>query len=80
MNDYLSLGVKLTDAEIIEKLEILRLEKGISTHSFVIKSITEKLRKEGYLPEIKSHTKKEAQKKRDEFFEMILNVDFRRRG
>ena len=48
-NECVRIGVKVTDTEIVEKLEILRLERGISSNSFIINAIAEKLRKDGYL-------------------------------
>lgn len=60
--DFVHVGVKITSAEILEKLEILRLERGISTNSFIIQAITEKLRREGYLKGgAKAHQKKEKE-------------------
>ena len=64
-NEFLSLGVKITDAETVEKLEILRLEKGISTHHFIVESITEKLKREGFIRDIKQHEKVVRKKKSD---------------
>lgn len=47
--DYMEVRVDVKDADIIEKLDILRLERGISSNSFIIKAIAEKLMREGYL-------------------------------
>ena len=46
---YAEIRVDVKDAEIVEKLDILRLERGISSNSFIIQAIAEKLRREGYL-------------------------------
>ena len=77
MNDFLSLGVKLTDAEVIKKLDILRLERGISTHSFVIRSIAEKLRTEGYLNAAKIERKTPVRKPSAEIGEEMLKFRIR---
>jgi len=50
-DDSILVGVKVSSAEINEKLDILRLERGISSHSFIISAIVEKLMREGYLPD-----------------------------
>lgn len=47
--DYIEVRVDVNDAEIIEKLDILRLERGISSNSFILKAIVEKLMRDGYL-------------------------------
>lgn len=47
--DYIEVRVDVKDAEIVEKLDILRLERGVSSNSFIITAIAEKLRREGYL-------------------------------
>lgn len=60
--DYIEVRVDVKDAEIVEKLDILRLERGISSNSFIIQAIAEKLRREGYLQGgIKEHQKKERE-------------------
>lgn len=60
--DYIEVRVDVKDAEIIEKLDILRLERGISSNSFIIQAIAEKLRREGYLQGgVKEHQKKERE-------------------
>ena len=57
--DYMEVRVDVKDAEIVEKLDILRLERGISSNSFIIQAIAEKLRREGYLQGgVKEHQKK----------------------
>lgn len=48
-DEFVSIGVKVSNAEILEKLDILRLECGISSNSFIIQAIAEKLQREGYL-------------------------------
>ena len=47
--DYIEVRVDVKDAEIVEKLDVLRLERGISSNSFILKAITEKLIRDGYL-------------------------------
>lgn len=60
--DYMEVRVDVKDAKIIEKLDILRLERGISSNSFIIKAIAEKLRREGYLQGgVKEHQRKEKE-------------------
>lgn len=60
--DYIEVRVDVKDAEIIEKLDILRLERGISSNSFIMQAIAEKLRREGYLQDgIKAHQRKEKE-------------------
>ena len=60
--DYIEVRVDVKDAEIIEKLDILRLERGISSNSFIMQAIAEKLRREGYLQDgIKAHKRKEKE-------------------
>ena len=41
-------SVKISNAEIVEKLRILQVERGISMNNFIIRAIAEKLRKLGY--------------------------------
>lgn len=58
--DYIEVRVDVKDENIVEKLDILRLERGVSSNSFIIKSIAEKLEREGYLQDgIKEHQRKE---------------------
>ena len=60
--DYIEVRVDVKDAEIVEKLDILRLEHGISSNSFIIQSIAEKLRREGYLQNgVKAHQLKQKE-------------------
>ena len=60
--DYIEVRVDVKDAEIVEKLDILRLERGISSNSFIMQAIAEKLRREGYLQDgIKAHQRKEKE-------------------
>ena len=60
--DYIEVRVDVKDAEIIEKLDILRLERGISSNSFIMQAIAEKLRREGYLQNgVKEHRPKEKE-------------------
>ncbi len=60
--DYIEVRVDVKDAEIIEKLDILRLERGISSNSFIMQAIAEKLRREGYLQNgIQAHQRKEKE-------------------
>lgn len=83
MADSISIGVKVTDAEILEKLEILRLEHGISTNSFIIQAIAEKLQKEGYLQNgIVKHERIIAEKEKtaaEKLLESIRKNDMIRR-
>lgn len=61
--DYMEVRVDVKDAEIVEKLDILRLERGISSNSFIIEAIVEKLRRDGYLCSgIREHMRKEQKK------------------
>lgn len=41
-------SVIISNAEIVEKLRILQIEKGISMNGFIIQAIAEKLRRLGY--------------------------------
>ena len=60
--DYIEVRVDVKDAGIVEKLDILRLERGVSSNSFIIKAIAEKLRREGYLQGgVKEHQRKEKE-------------------
>ena len=60
--DYIEIRVDVKDENIIEKLDILRLERGVSSNSFIMQSIVEKLRREGYLQNgIKEHVQKEKE-------------------
>lgn len=79
--DFIIIGVKVTNAEIIEKLDILRLERGISIRSFIIQSIAEKLKREGYLQGgILAHSKKEPKKLSDidQLRNSILKISMRK--
>lgn len=80
-NDYVSIGVKISNAEIIEKLTILQLEYGISSNSFIIRSIAEKLKREGYLTDgVKQHERKEQQKpKADDLMTSLRKIDMTRK-
>ena len=65
--EYLDIRIRIKDAKVIDKLEILRLERGISSNSFIIKAIAEKLRREGYLQGgIMEHQKVKGEKKQKE--------------
>lgn len=77
----MSIGVKVTDAEILSKLEILRLERGISSNSFIIQAIAEKLRREGYLPDgVSDHVRKMSDKSdMDELLESLRKIDMVRK-
>ena len=83
MADSISIGVKVTDAEILEKLEILRLERGISTNSFIIQAIAEKLQSEGYLQNgIAKHERMIAEKEKtatEKLLESMRKNDMMRR-
>ena len=58
--DFMEVRVDVKDAKIVEKLDILRLERGISSNSFIMQSIVEKLRRDGYLQSgISEHVRKE---------------------
>ena len=60
--DYAEIRVNVKDAEIEEKLDILRLERGISSNSFILNAIAEKLMREGYLQGgVKPHQIKEKE-------------------
>lgn len=60
--DFMEVRVDVKDAEIVKKLDILRLERGISSNSFIIQAIAEKLRREGYLQGgVKEHKRKEKE-------------------
>lgn len=58
---FLDVRVDITDAEVVEKLDILRLERGISSNSFIKQAIVEQLRREGYLQNgMRKHRRKEC--------------------
>lgn len=58
---FLSISVSITNAEVVEKLDILRLERGISYNSFITQAIAEQLRREGYLQNgVRKHRRKEC--------------------
>lgn len=80
-NDQISIGVKVSNAEINEKLDILRLERGISSNSFIIGAIVEKLQREGYLRNVQPHERVERKKpsEMDELLESWRKIDMRRR-
>lgn len=62
--DFMEVRVDIKDTEIVEKLEILKLERGISSNSFIIKAIAEKLQRDGYLQGgALKHKPKEIKKK-----------------
>ena len=63
-DEFMQIVVKVSNAEILEKLKILRLERGISNNSFIIASIAEKLKREGYLQEgVQKHDRVVRKKK-----------------
>lgn len=41
-------SVQISNAEIVEKMRILKVEKGISMNGFIVQAIAEKLRRLGY--------------------------------
>lgn len=45
---YSRFYVQISNAEIVEKLRVLQVERGISMNNFIIRAIAEKLRKLGY--------------------------------
>lgn len=58
---FLSISVSITNAEVMEKLDILRLERGISYNSFITQAIAEQLQREGYLQNgVRKHRRKEC--------------------
>ena len=80
--DFLDVWVKIPDAEIVDKLDILRLERGISSHSFIIQAIVEQLRREGYLQNgVRKHQKKEHVKQTtslDTLRDSLFRIQMRR--
>ena len=78
----MSIGIKVSDAEIIDKLNILRLERGISSNSFIIAAIAEKLRREGYLQKgIRDHERKDNKREKsdmDDLLESLRKLDMRK--
>ena len=65
--DYMDIRFHVKDETIAEKLEIIRLERGIALNSFVTKAVVEKLRREGYLQNgIQKHEPREPQKRKKE--------------
>lgn len=78
---FMSIGVKVTDAEILTKLEVLRLERGISSSAFIINAIAEKLRREGYLSDgVSDHVRKVSKKSdMDELLESLRKIDMVRK-
>ena len=61
--DFMEVRVDVKDEEIIEKLDILRIERGISSNSFILKAIVEKLRRDGYLQNgVREHMPKDRKK------------------
>lgn len=81
-NERLTLAVTISDQSIIEKLDILKLEKGISLQPFIIKSIAEKLQREGFLQEgYNEHVKEEKPKSDlDLIHEKLMELTFKRRS
>ena len=47
--DFIEARVNIKNEEVIKKLDILRLERGISSNAFIIRAIVEKLQRAGYL-------------------------------
>jgi len=82
--EFVSIGVKVSDAEILEQLDILRLERGISSNSFIIQAIAEKLSREGYLQNgVADHERKINVRKSktdiDDLLEALQKIDMTRR-
>lgn len=79
--DYIEVRVDVKDAKIVEKLDILRLERGVSSNSFIITAIAEKLRREGYLQGgVKEHqTKKKELSDLEQLRKSMMEIDMRRR-
>lgn len=50
------------DTGIPEKLEILRLERGISVNGFIVSALAEKLKRDGYLSDSSVERKKPVRK------------------
>ena len=76
MEEFITVYPEITDAEILEKLEILKLERGISVGSFIVKSIAEKLVREGYLEKVNHHIRKEKVKEVS-IAESLRMIDFK---
>ena len=74
-NEFMAVTVTIKDAEILEKLEILRLERGISTHNFMVRAIAEKLIRAGYLQKVTPHAKKEKDKT-PSLLDSLRNIEF----
>lgn len=53
------------DSGIPEKLEILRLERGISINGFIVKALAEKLKHDGFIVESDVRKSKPVRKPRD---------------
>ena len=81
--EFKEVRVDVKNAEIVEKLDILRLERGISSNSFIIKAIAEKLRREGYLQNgVAEHERKVTAKQKsdiDDLLESLRKIDMTRR-
>ena len=81
--DYIEVRVDVKDAEIVEKLDILRLERGISSNSFIIDAIAEKLQREGYLQCGKTQHERATAKKQnsdmDDLLESLRKIKMTRR-
>lgn len=61
--NFMEIRANVKDSEIIEKLDMLRLERGIPSNTFIIGAITEKLKRDGYLQDgVKKHVRKVVQK------------------
>lgn len=81
-NERLTLAVTISEQSIIEKLDILKLEKGISLQPFIIKSIAEKLQREGFLQEGYNEHEREEKPKSDLdlIHEKLMELTFKRRS
>ena len=81
--EFKEVRVDVKNAEIVEKLDILRLERGISSNSFIIKAIAEKLQREGYLQNgVAEHERKVTAKPKsdiDDLLEALRKIDMTRR-
>lgn len=52
------------DTGIPEKLEILRLERGVSINMFIVQALAEKLKRDGYIDSSRIDKKEPVRKKR----------------
>ena len=60
--DFIEVRVDVKDDEIVNKLDILRIERGVSSNSFIMQAIVDKLKNDGYLQNgVSKHKQKERE-------------------